>query len=395
MQPAEVTVAPQSKTPITAFFQIAGVIACVIGLLVGLWAYSHRPGNVEQVLFRGGWTYNAVPFYVMMALSALLLVAGLVASLKPESNVGRIFLGVPVAAAILLLLLAIIVPAIQAMRGRPATGGVAATDSGGAILTQARKEIEAKLLYLNESWYGYEMNPFGGRPQRLVEMKGLSIKAKANGLDAADKANGIEWRGVIRIECEVYRTVPVTIDRESKAVRVTGTWGEWRNGGERDAAAGNMIGGVPVFVVDPMRAASPMLDLTIRNGRWEWCVNDAQTPDRAIVLNNADAAGVDAAKLIGTWKLGKGATTISVTYSKDHTYFVEMTSPAGARSENGKWNLNGDRLTQKPTKSDMDPNSVGKESTHLIARLDDSTLIVRAGNNSDMTFQRASDALGR
>jgi len=155
-------------------------------------------------------------------------------------------------------------------------------DPNARVLAQARHEIEAKLLHLNGSWYGYEMNPFGGLPMQLVEMKGLSVKAEQSQVDAADKANEIEWRGTIRIECEIYRTVSVTTERESNAVRIVGKWGEWRDGGRKDTPLGKM-GGVRVFAVDPFMFASPALNLTIRKGQWEWCVKGAQKPDPGII----------------------------------------------------------------------------------------------------------------
>jgi hypothetical protein len=72
--------------------------------------------------------------------------------------------------------------------------------------------------------------------------------------------------------------------------------------------------------------------------------------------------------------------TITVTYSKDHTYVTTMGGLASG-SETGEWNVDGDRLTDKPRSSTIDADGVGKESVHTIVKLDDSVLIVRSRNN--------------
>jgi hypothetical protein len=157
------------------------------------------------------------------------------------------------------------------------------------------------------------MNPSNGSPSGLVEIKGLSVRAKGRDLDAADRANGIEWQGEVYVECDVFRTVPVSFDPENKAVRVSETsreidvtfgprestarvpgtsrtWGEWENGHTKETLMGR-IGGVPVFAADPLTSfASPALKLTIRNGEWQWCVSGATKPDPAIIPKQ-DASG--------------------------------------------------------------------------------------------------------
>jgi hypothetical protein len=288
---AQVVAVRGSKTRFTTLTQIGGAVACVIGIIVGAFAYGHRPGNIEQAFAGAGPVLQPAPYYVAILISAFILVAGAVASLKPGSLGGRILLALaaPIALA-LLLFLALIVRDLQAMRDLAdrrqqelGQEGASATDPSDGVTAQARNAIEAKLLHVDESWYGYEMNSFSGSPQRLVEMKKPSIKAKAFDLNPADKANGIQWRGTVRIECEVYRTVPLSIHLQTKAMRVVARWGEWQTGVPVDTPLGKMGGGVPVFAVDPFKAASPELDLTIRNGRWEWCVERAQQPDRAII----------------------------------------------------------------------------------------------------------------
>ena len=160
----------------------------------------------------------------------------------------------------------LIVAIVERVNGRVVTDSVTA---------QARREIESKLLHIEDSWYGYDLS----YPYDLVQMKGLSIETAAYDLDAADKANGIEWRGVVRIQSEIYRTLRVTIDRESKAVRVVGKWGEWRTGTPVVGRRGIVRNQVPIFA----RSSSGNLELTIRNGKWEWSVPNAERPDRAII----------------------------------------------------------------------------------------------------------------
>ena len=73
----------------------------------------------------------------------------------------------------------------------------------------------------------------------------------------------------------------------------------------------------------------------------------------------------NAAKIIGSWKLDAGPATVTVTYSKDHTYVATMAGLANG-SETGEWNVNGDRLIQKAKSSTIDAENVGKEEPSTI-----------------------------
>jgi len=109
-------------------------------------------------------------------------------------------------------------------------------------------------------------------------MKGLCVETRVQNLSAADKANGIEWSGVVDVGCEVYRTARMDFDPQTnKAVRVAGKWGEWKKG---DLASG--IGQVPLFN-GPLIVSPSHFPVTVRNGKWEWCVNSAQKPDGAVI----------------------------------------------------------------------------------------------------------------
>ncbi len=99
----------------------------------------------------------------------------------------------------------------------------------------------------------------------------------------------------------------------------------------------------------------------------------------------------NAAKLIGSWKLDAGPATVTVTYSKDHTYVATMAGLANG-SETGEWNLTGDRLIQKAKSSTIDAENVGKEEPSTIVKLDDSVLIFtsrdKKGKEETVTLQR-------
>ena len=159
------------------------------------------------------------------------------------------------------------------------------------IIAQVQKDIGEKLLLSETSWYGYGAYR-AGRDEiidRLVEMKDpLVTVGESEQLDSGDKANGIEWRGYVLIECKVYRSSRITIDRETKEVIPVGndkfSWGEWKDGSCKGTHLENterglisMRGpGAPVFESNPIR-------LTIRNGQWEWCVKDVPKPTLELI----------------------------------------------------------------------------------------------------------------
>lgn len=108
------------------------------------------------------------------------------------------------------------------------------------------------------------------------------------------------------------------------------------------------------------------------------------------VLSGCGSSG-NTAKLIGSWKLDAGLATVTVTYSKDHTYVATMAGLAGG-SETGEWKISGDRLIQKAKSSTIDAENVGKEDASTIVKLDDSVLIFtsrnKKGHEETMTLQR-------
>jgi hypothetical protein len=113
-------------------------------------------------------------------------------------------------------------------------------------------------------------------------MKDPTIKVWPDQLDEGDKANGIEWRGSIGIECKVWRRIPVSIDRQTKEVTgVDGKWSDWHDGSKK----GDFSGFVDRPPVLPTRVMMPphQIVLTIRKGEWQWTVKDAPKPTPGIV----------------------------------------------------------------------------------------------------------------
>jgi hypothetical protein len=72
------------------------------------------------------------------------------------------------------------------------------------------------------------------------------------------------------------------------------------------------------------------------------------------------------------------AATVTVTYSKDHSYAATMAGLAGG-PETGEWKLSGDRLIQKAKSSTIDAENVGKEDASTIVKLD-AVLMVKSRN---------------
>lgn len=143
--------------------------------------------------------------------------------------------------------------------------------SDAQVLAAARREIQSKLLHYDNSWYGY-LYFTGDRPARLVEIKGLSMSMeRSSPLSPADKANGIQWQGAIVVEGEMYRTMNVDFERGNQEVRLTGSWSDWKDG-SRNTSLGRV--GVALFF-----DWEGLIALTVRNGRWEWRVNDADKPN--------------------------------------------------------------------------------------------------------------------
>jgi hypothetical protein len=175
-----------------------------------------------------------------------------------------------------------------------ALGGLLAVTGCGrisnALAQRAQREIDSKLLHLNNSCYGYQISS-DGSPGELLEMKSPSVELEPSQLDAGDKANGIEWRGKVHIVCKVYRTAGVVTDNKTKEVISVGKWSDWKDGSLKDTS-GNMyaqmsntkVESVPLF--DYYHGGvfqTNGIELTIRNGKWLWSVNNAPIPTHDIV----------------------------------------------------------------------------------------------------------------
>jgi predicted nucleic acid-binding Zn ribbon protein len=122
------------------------------------------------------------------------------------------------------------------------------------IITKTKKEIESRLLFCNGSWYGYGAS-------RILEMKGISLEVKPNEITKADRANGIDWKGQILVEADLYR------EYDGKK------WREWKEGRLFKNFIGASQGGVPLFisVLDLFYYHGLYyFELTIQNGQWQW-----------------------------------------------------------------------------------------------------------------------------
>jgi hypothetical protein len=95
-------------------------------------------------------------------------------------------------------------------------------------------------------------------------------------------------------------------------------------------------------------------------------------------------------KLTGDWRWDAGLETVTVSYSKDHTYVIKLSWDEDG-TENGDWKLNGKRLVHKSRSSTFDRDNVGKEEVWKIVKLDDSELImgpIGVEEEGTLTFQR-------
>ena len=101
---------PQSNGSVTVLTQLAGAFACMVGIILGLMAYAHWPGNFEA-FFNGGWVLNPLPYFGVMAFSVCVSVCGLMGAIRPESTAGRVLVWVPATfgvVALVVLVLAIL-----------------------------------------------------------------------------------------------------------------------------------------------------------------------------------------------------------------------------------------------------------------------------------------------
>jgi hypothetical protein len=96
-------------------------------------------------------------------------------------------------------------------------------------------------------------------------------------------------------------------------------------------------------------------------------------------------------KLIGSWKGEWGLTTLTYTYSKDHTY-IAVKGGLTSGTETGEWRINTfGRIVWKIKTSGIDTTRAGKTFGAPIVTLNESVLIINTLENGQVTpqtFQR-------
>ncbi len=84
-----------------------------------------------------------------------------------------------------------------------------------------REYAEAQLVKCGDSYYSRYYSGFAGilsSEPTYLEYKGLGFTVFSTKLDAADRANGVEWAGVVGVHCEMARSAH------------DGQWSEWSTG---------------------------------------------------------------------------------------------------------------------------------------------------------------------
>ena len=212
--------------------------------------------------------------------SALLLVTGLVTSLKPESVGGRILL-VPIGVGVVLLLFALIVPFFQAMRqaakrhqqemgqAEPSSNGTGSADSplssvpsqGERIpFSDKRKPLSSldreaaeyamelwKPTRTGESYCVCEIKPTV-KMKTVFELRQVVLDVQPQPVTEADKLNGIEWHGAVVLFAKARRYY---CSQRGYGVPDNG-WSEWAS--------------PPIY--DPF-GLGLRLDLRRTGGKWE------------------------------------------------------------------------------------------------------------------------------
>jgi hypothetical protein len=84
-------------------------------------------------------------------------------------------------------------------------------------------------------------------------MKGIDVRIKPEELTQADKANGIEWKGSVIFDAELYR------EHDGKK------WGSWRDG--REVGYGS---GVPIFQENLMGMDAGVFRVEVKGGQYNW-----------------------------------------------------------------------------------------------------------------------------
>lgn len=117
------------------------------------------------------------------------------------------------------------------------------------ILSAVMFELENKLLHCGDAWYGWGGGS-GDFRGTILELKDISVEVKPYELSKADRANGIEWKGLVFIKCDLYRE------------HVGKEWGKWKDGS----------GGVRIFQIGflQMTEEPGVVSLVIENGEWHW-----------------------------------------------------------------------------------------------------------------------------
>lgn len=133
------------------------------------------------------------------------------------------------------------------------------------VLTKAEQEIKAKLANCNGSWYT-ELPDYG-----ILEMKDISFRVVKESLTPADKANNIDWKGLIIVEAKLWRSHFAWQG-----------WGQWADGqlmygspGERGApltdprkVSIDHIHGVPLW--GGLFRKPPVFSVSMVNGNLRW-----------------------------------------------------------------------------------------------------------------------------
>ena len=70
-------------------------------------------------------------------------------------------------------------------------------------LRLGRKYFEERKLKCGDSWFASKFFLFGRK--EIVEIKGLEFILNKDSLNKIDRANGIEWRGSVRLQGEMLR----------------------------------------------------------------------------------------------------------------------------------------------------------------------------------------------
>ena len=117
------------------------------------------------------------------------------------------------------------------------------------VLSQARFDLENRFLHCADSWY-LEFRADRPSYNRLLELKDIFFESMHEELTRADRANGIEWRGYVRIRSDLYRQY------------FLGEWSKWKDGSN----------GVNLYS-SPESPQQGLVSLVIENGKLKWDIS--------------------------------------------------------------------------------------------------------------------------